>query len=948
MSAPVILRPYQEQMQQAWFAARDRGIQRGLIVAATGTGKTTVFWSILDLYNRYSRAFSGMILAHRQELLSQAMHRGRSQCPMISVGIESGDSKASIGTQVVCASVQSVGIEGSTRLDWLGPQIVVCDEGHHACFVAGTLVDGIPIERVRVGDYVWSRGAHVEQRRVTAVMKHVPSLLVRLSFSNGASFVCTHNHPIYSVDKHDYIPAIRLREGENVYARLQEVHQANALCYMWDDLHAKEPKLAKSPLLLRGMQECCKGSKKDTQSPSVPRVWERGSFLGSPELRVNAKGTCILLNRVQGEVLVASELNKSRRNEPNSCIYSNDSPQPNEEEECSRCCIQEVGRESPCGERGEWAFDRSARSLDVCLEGSSQCSSGVCREDTQCKGSVYGASTCCLQDRYSATGENDCNRGGRENSLRLKSEGSGRLEDEGLRVAWLECIEVLEPGSDGTFGGVCPEGFVYNFSVDSNENYFAEGILVHNCAKTYQNTFRRFGCYQEGGTDLLGVTATPHRLDQLALYGSEKAIFQEIVFTYDIVRAIKDGFLVDLRGFRAAADIDLSKVKDFQGDYALGQLEKAMNTAPITELAFKSWSEVASDRQTIIFCSGVDHAKDVAKVFGEHGIKAEAIYGDMNPSLRQAAIARFQKGETQILTNMDILTEGFDAQHCACVILLRPTKSWSLFVQMVGRGLRTLPGIIEGIGEPMLRRAAISQSKKPDCLVIDIVSNTGAHSLTGKPESKDIPSLAGIVGLPSALDMEGLTVAQAVEQFESLPDMLKAAAWRGRNTSFSGLTATLTQVEMLSELAVPEEVEEAGARLHWLKTGDLEYLLDIGNEIGSPINRKATLTGDIIGNWTLRMMAFDHERTFRDECRQIESVDTRELFRIAEQMIKSCFPGVSRSADAKAPWRSGKPTASQILDLKAFGITDDAINELNKGQASAMLNMLERRQQGGS
>jgi hypothetical protein len=225
---------------------------------------------------------------------------------------------------------------------------------------------------------------------------------------------------------------------------------------------------------------------------------------------------------------------------------------------------------------------------------------------------------------------------------------------------------------------------------------------------------------------------------------------------------------------------------------------------------------------------------------------------------------RGEGGEVQVLTNMDILTEGFDAQACSCVIMLRPTQSWSLFTQMVGRGLRVLPGLIDGIGTPAERREAVRGSAKADCIVIDIVSNTSLHNVADRPKDGETPSLQGLVGLPSALDLEGLTLAEAVEEFEQLPELVKAAAFR-RKTSFSGLSATLTQVEMLSELSIPEEAEDAGARLYWLKVADLEYMLDIGTGVGSMIRRVARLVGDIVGHWTLHIQSWDGDRLLRDE-----------------------------------------------------------------------------------
>jgi superfamily II DNA or RNA helicase len=466
----------------------------------------------------------------------------------------------------------------------------------------------------------------------------------------------------------------------------------------------------------------------------------------------------------------------------------------------------------------------------------------------------------------------------------------------------------------------------------------------HAAADSYQRVFTRFGCYDDVGASLLGVTATPHRLDNKALVGdASKAIFEEIVFRYDIVAAIKDGFLVDLKGYRAAVDIDLTKVKTRAGDYIQSQLEDVMNVDPVNHLAYESWCNAAGGRQTIIFCSGVDHAKAVAEVFNEKGVKAAAVYGDMPMHERISAINAFRDGQIKVLTNMDILTEGFDARECGCVILLRPTKSWSLFTQMVGRGLRTLPGVIDGIEfEPSeQRRSAIQGSRKPDCVVIDIVGLTGAHQVNERKNGDGEPSLNALVGLPEGLDLEGKTVVEALEAFEELPEIVKAAAARKRKLNFSELTAVLSQVEMLSEIESPEEACDSD--LYWLKTGDLSYRLDCGSdrpEEGEAygVARSATLQGDILGNWQLLLKS-----KHRNETHDMPD-DLQQAFMVADGIIRKTFYGVANLASKKAAWRLGEPTPPQRQFLQAKGIDPAVVAQLTKGSASAMIGLIKGRE----
>lgn len=456
----------------------------------------------------------------------------------------------------------------------------------------------------------------------------------------------------------------------------------------------------------------------------------------------------------------------------------------------------------------------------------------------------------------------------------------------------------------------------------------------HAPSRTWQNVFERFGCYEPEGTRLLGVTATPHRLDNTSLVGG-RAIFEEVVFRYDVRDAIRDGYLVDLRGYRAAAEIDLTRVRTTAGDYNQAQLERAMNVDAVNELAFESWKDKAQGHKTIVFCSGVEHAKEVARTFREGGVPAEAVYGEMKRDDREGVLRRFKSGETRVLANMDILTEGFDAQDCGAVVLLRPTKSWSLFVQMVGRGLRVLPGVIDGKDSAHERRHAIRDSKKPQAIIIDIVSVGGDKKLNEDPDAELDANLNALVGLPSTMDLGGRTLMQALDEFELLPEPVKAAAYR-RPTSFEGLSSVLVQVEMLAEVEVPEEAVEAGAKLYWIRTAPGVYALECGNAPGG-YARHAWLTQDTIGRCKLRLQSSGG----RDEEFPLPG-DLPIAFRAAEAIVEKKFFGVARLAARKAEWRTAPPTAEQFRVLRERGIHEEVLAHLNRGNASAMLAMFDR------
>ena len=445
----------------------------------------------------------------------------------------------------------------------------------------------------------------------------------------------------------------------------------------------------------------------------------------------------------------------------------------------------------------------------------------------------------------------------------------------------------------------------------------------HAPADSYMHVYRRFGVFEEGsGVFHLGVTATPHRLDNKPLHGTETSIFEEVVFSYTLREAIKDGYLVDLRGYRVGADLDLRGVKKTGGDYSQGQLEAVMNTDPHNELAFKSWSDVAAGRKTIVFCAGVEHAEDVAAVFSAHGVPAECVNGGMKPEVREAIMRRFRDGRTLVLTNVEIATEGFDVPDVGCVLMLRPTMSWSLYAQMIGRGLRVLPGVIDGVTESEARKAAIGRSEKPEAIVIDVVGNSGEHSLA---------TLPGLVNLPPRMDLEGNLLGDAIDKWEELDEGRRATLF-ARPTTFAGLSGKLEEVDLLAELAVPEEVARVSS-FAWLKVGDGSYFVDCG-ATDEHRRRHGRLKCDPLGFWVLNLST-DKGETSIEVGNGLE-----EAFQEADVALRREFPGAYAVAGAKARWRKDPPTEKQVFWLRKKGVAEDVIAMMDKGQANAMLTRL--------
>ncbi len=230
----------------------------------------------------------------------------------------------------------------------------------------------------------------------------------------------------------------------------------------------------------------------------------------------------------------------------------------------------------------------------------------------------------------------------------------------------------------------------------------------HATASSYATVIEELGFFRDDPQKLLvGVTATPKRGDGIGLGN----VFQEIVFERSMHTMIRSGHLSPLNGKQVFTKVEIAKVGIRQGDFVPSELSKIINTPERNRLIVESYTQYALDRKkALVFCVDVQHAKDLSLAFKEGGIAAQAVYGSMSQGERMEALSGFSNGQYEVLTNCQLLTEGFDEPGIDCVIMGRPTQSSALFTQMVGRGTRTSP-------------------LKEDCLVLDFTDNATKHQL---------------------------------------------------------------------------------------------------------------------------------------------------------------------------------------------------------------------------
>jgi superfamily II DNA or RNA helicase len=238
----------------------------------------------------------------------------------------------------------------------------------------------------------------------------------------------------------------------------------------------------------------------------------------------------------------------------------------------------------------------------------------------------------------------------------------------------------------------------------------------HAAADTYRRIIEQLKAGTADGPLLLGVTATPDRGDGKGL----DDLFDTIVWNYDILWGIRNGYLSDVRGKRVVLDaFHLDDVKISRGDYDAGSAGRALEAAQAPAAIVRAWREYAIGRRTLVFTPTVALAEQVSDAFRAAGHRAAWICGATPLDERRAILAGYANGEFDVLSNCAVLTEGYDEPRTDCVVVARPTKSRALYTQMVGRGTRRHPD-------------------KADLLVLDLVGATDDHSLV------TVPSLFGI------------------------------------------------------------------------------------------------------------------------------------------------------------------------------------------------------------
>lgn len=407
----------------------------------------------------------------------------------------------------------------------------------------------------------------------------------------------------------------------------------------------------------------------------------------------------------------------------------------------------------------------------------------------------------------------------------------------------------------------------------------------HIASPSYKKVIEHFA-----SAKLVGVTATPVRGDKLDV----EELFDKVCYKYSMLEAIEDGYLSPIHTKKCKLKIDISNVRMQAGDFAAGELGEAIEPylTKITEQIKKE----APERKTIIFVPLVATAKKLANILNQAGFCAEYVSGDRKDS--DEILEKFEQGQYNIIVNSMLLTEGYDCPSINCVINLRPTKSESLYLQIIGRGTRLSDG-------------------KENCLILDFLWQDNGR---GQLNVQDVVN----EDVSAELKQKMESLIRNGEEFDVV-ELKKRAQNALTLEREQNLIEAIRRANEQKELekqaakaAIQEEMKRKNEQIE-LKRHLLEYAKNKANATGRDVK---TINGVIRPN--KKIMVLYH--CYSGEPLKIK-VDDRGLKELRLDEFEPYYPN-----------DMSHPTPEQKKFLNKFGISADLI--FCKGQASEITNAL--------
>ena len=673
----------------------------GLLNLSCGKGKT-----VLALHLIEQRKVPALVIVNNTTLINQWRDRIQEFLDVPGgIGLIQGPPNKWDwqGRGIVLAMIHSLGLRhaqlpmGIDR--YFG--LVIYDE----CFVAGTPVDGIPIEQRKVGDLVWSFDedtGSITKQPVEHVFVSRPRNLMSV-IVGGEEIVCTHNHPFWTQRR--WVAAIHLTCEDVVLCFMKEQRREEDLP-MWETNSGKGDR-GLLPDVLRG--------EKTKQVHKVPHVlrqlWGAGARAwaeGSRAMAAFWKG--VLLRRLYGCVEIEEKLRGGARHQHTE---SKDQLSTYEEEEPDERCSDAREAEdnsprhgvAPSSTGREWTRDSRPTAATGQLSRLAHGSYDLHQ------GSEARRGTHALQNRYSERGTEDRHRGGRPITPVLSEARTGRSERRLPAWTRVDRTKVHQQTSDGTFGGRCPNGLVYNLQIKGSPTYLVgRGPVVHNCHHVSAPLFLPTAPLFYG--ERHGLTATTNREDGL------EAMYQYHIgqaYFRDLSQDLKPRVYFQACAFRPNLNDPLVQeaINDKNGKLCIPRLRNYLGTHPECNefIASKLRKPLESGRKVLALSHSVEQLQMLNAMFADSGLCT----GNEKPEDRITTI------QTKRLSfgTLQLVKEALDEASLDTLFFLTPFGSSAI----EEGGFNTLQ---QGIGRIQRHREG---KKTPVVVILDYIYVPKMHKM---------------------------------------------------------------------------------------------------------------------------------------------------------------------------------------------------------------------------
>lgn len=705
------LRPYQEQAVKVsvdYF--NGPSVKPSLIVAPTAYGKSVVIGSVANQLQGKT-----IILQPSKELLEQNFNKLMMLGGMASIySASAGEKEFGNITYATIGSIKNI---GRIFKDY-GYTNVIVDE----CFPAGTMIDGLRIEQIKPGDLVKSYNHEMnklELKRVVRLFKKQNSSdLIRFVLKNGLSFICTDNHPIFTIER-GYVAAKEVYLYPDTYTLL---YDRESLRDMQGRFYSSSKELSEA-LLFKGVQKSrfrCDGGKQACYVREERAGAEKSSHYSFAGGRVQClqEKTCNHRRQAKGVQKNRGGLLRQKLFSLFS-IWKDRKAEKFGKNEKEQSHV-DAGREgkNDSSQQGadisikgrEWAAYKASNDAASC----NRISDGIRNRNGSGK-RLVSFCTELLQGGFSNPRKENCNRSGRGFSQAKEVEVFRQKEDRNIERIGVESASIYQFGSGKEHESLCEENIVYNIEVEDNHNYFANGVLVHNCHLYPPSSDSMFSKFMDdlGVKKVLGFTATPFRLQTYTsqsgfrysqlnmLTGRSKSagFFKEILHVHQISEMVKEGYWSPLTYQSFDIDSGALQMNSTGAEFTDSSVQVMYEAEGINQRIARVCREIDS-KSILIFVPTVKNAMELQTMIPSSVV----VYGDMDKHMRAYAIKGFRSGQYRVAINVNVLSVGFDYPGIDCIMLARPTASLAWYYQAIGRGTRILEG-------------------KKFCRVIDFVGN---------------------------------------------------------------------------------------------------------------------------------------------------------------------------------------------------------------------------------